>query len=252
MSKEGRTRSVDSIIKEIEYLINNYNGRNIFFTDDVFFANVANLQEFYEKIKHKKIHINYNAQLRVNMITDDVCKFLKDSGCVKIEVGVESGSDEILKNCTKGVSVEDIRHGISIAKANGLRIKTNWIYGLPGTLNEQYKSVDLMTETKPNEISIHQLIPFPGTEYYNNCEKYGIKIKEPKNFKSFCYGYLDDNISYDYMNKSEYLDLLNYTVNELEKNGYISSDKANMWSEYVYTTPLENMSLIPINNRIEK
>ena len=177
------------------------------------------------------------------MITDEVCSLLKESGCRKLEVGVESGSQVILNDVCKGISIEDIKKGIAIAKKNNLRIKTNWIYGLPGNIKEQYKSIDLMINSMPNEISIHQLIPFPGTEYYNNREKYGIYIKNPNNFESFCYGDLDDNIQYSYMNRNEYEKLIYDTIIVLEENGYVSSDKQTKESQYVYTTPFDKTSL---------
>ena len=242
-SFKKRLRSVESIVEEIKYLQTKYNARKFFFVDDVFFTDINNLREFNRCIRSNSIKINYNAQLRVNMINDEVCQLLNESGCVKIEVGVESGSEKILKDACKGISIENVIKGIEISKKNNLRIKTNWIYGLPGNLEEQYKSIDLMLKTMPNEISIHQLIPFPGTEYYDNREKYGICIKNSKNFESFCYGDLDDNITYEYMSKEQYKKLIYDTISELEKVGYVSSDKSSVDSEYVYTTPFDKLSL---------
>lgn len=250
MSTKSRIRSVKSIVEEIEYLVDKFNAKDFFFTDDLFFANINNLREFAQIIKEKKLSIRYNAQLRVNMITDEVCSLLKESGCSKIEVGVESGSQAILNDACKGISIKDIKKGIAIAKKNNLRIKTNWIYGLPGNINEQYKSIELMITSMPNEISIHQLIPFPGTEYYDNRDKYGIYIKNPNNFKSFCYGDLDDNIQYSYMNRNEYERLIYDTITILEENGYVSSDKQTKESQYVYTTPFDKTSLKTIIERV--
>ena len=243
MNVKSRIRSVNSIVQEIEYLVNKFDAKDFFFTDDLFFTNINNLREFNIILKEKKLNIRYNAQLRVNMITDEVCSLLKESGCRKLEVGVESGSQVILNDVCKGISIEDIKKGIAIAKKNNLRIKTNWIYGLPGNIKEQYKSIDLMINSMPNEISIHQLIPFPGTEYYNNREKYGIYIKNPNNFESFCYGDLDDNIQYSYMNRNEYEKLIYDTIIVLEENGYVSSDKQTKESQYVYTTSFDKTSL---------
>lgn len=243
MNVKSRIRSVKSIVEEIEYLVDKFEAKDFFFTDDLFFANINNLREFSKIIKQKNIKIRYNAQLRVNMITDEVCSLLKESGCKKLEVGIEAGSEEILNDACKGISIENIKKGIAIAKKNNLRIKTNWIYGLPGNMKEQYKSIDLMIESKPNEISIHQLIPFPGTEYYDNRDEYGIDIKNPNNFESFCYGDLDDNIHYSYMSRNEYEKLIYDTIIALDENGYVSSDKQTEKSQYVYTTPFDKNSL---------
>jgi len=95
-----------------------------------------------------------------------------------------------------------------------------------------------MLELRPQEISIHQLIPFPGTVYYEQPSHYGICIVDPKNFESFCYGGLDGNIRFDYLSHSQLLRLLADTAASLEAAGYVSSDQATGKSEFIYTTPL--------------
>jgi len=86
-----------------------------------------------------------------------------------------------------------------------LRAKTGWIYGLPGSLDEQYESIEFMLELRPHEISIHQLIPFPGTIYYNDPARFGIRIANPTAFESFCYGGLEGDIRFDYLTAAGFL-----------------------------------------------
>ena len=144
----------------------------------------------------------------------------------------------------KRITTRSIETGIQAAKKHGIRVKTGWIFGLPGTLDEQYKSISLMRRLRPHEISIHQLIPFPGTEYYNHPEAYGIRIRDRKDFKAFCYGGLGTNVSFDYLSIEQYLQLLQDTSAALEADGYVSSDRATRSDEYIYTTPLHTKSLV--------
>lgn len=131
-----------------------------------------------------------------------------------------------------------ILRGVRAAMAAGLRAKTGWIYGLPGSLAEQYESIRFMLEMRPHEISIHQLIPFPGTVYYSEPARFGIRIANPKAFESFCYGGLDGDIQFDYLSHRQLLQLLEDTAAALEAEGYVSSDQAGPRAEYIYTTPL--------------
>ncbi|OON96922.1 MAG: hypothetical protein ATN36_04640 [Epulopiscium sp. Nele67-Bin005] len=243
IKRGNRTRCIENVVSEIEYITSEFGNKEIFFTDDVFFNKISKVREFVELINKKRLSINFIAQLRADMITDEMCLLLKSIGCIKIEVGVETGSEIILKSACKGLSIEAIKRGIATAKKHNLRVKTNWIYGLPGSLSEQYKCIDLMLETKPNEISIHQLVPFPGTEYYEKREQYGIIIKDITNFDSFCYGTLDDNITYEYMSFDEYRQLLVDTIKALEKIGYKSSDNCTSDDMYIYSSPLEKRNL---------
>jgi hypothetical protein len=100
-----------------------------------------------------------------------------------------------------------------------------------------------MLELRPHEISIHQLIPFPGTVYYKDPARFGIRIANPKAFESFCYGGLDGNIRFDYLSHSQLVRLLEDTAKALEGAGYVSSDQARPDSEFIYTTPLNQYSM---------
>jgi anaerobic magnesium-protoporphyrin IX monomethyl ester cyclase len=124
-----------------------------------------------------------------------------------------------------------------------MRVKTGWIYGLPGDINEQHESLRLMHDLRPHEISIHQLIPFPGTTYYDRPGDYGIRIRDPKDFQSFCYGGVSENISYDYLSARELFELLAETVESLERAGYVDSDRATSQDEYIFSTPLNSLSM---------
>jgi hypothetical protein len=114
---------------------------------------------------------------------------------------------------------------------------------LPGTLAEQYESIPFMLDLRPHEISLHQLIPFPGTIYYTDPARFGIRIADPKNFESFCYGGLDGNIQFDYLKHDQLRQLLEDTATALEAAGYVSSDRAGPGTEYIYTTPLSRNSM---------
>jgi radical SAM superfamily enzyme YgiQ (UPF0313 family) len=156
---------------------------------------------------------------------------------------VESGSEAVLKRVRKGIDRETVRLGVRSAKEAGLRVKTGWVFGLPGTLAEQYESLAFMRELRPHEISIHQLIPFPGTQYYDRPGDFGIRIRDPKDFASFCYGGLGDNVSFDYLSHRQLVELLEETVSALESDGYASSDRAAPGDRYVFSTPLNSLSM---------
>ena len=98
-------------------------------------------------------------------------------------------------------------------------------------------------ELRPHEISIHQLIPFPGTVYYQQPAQFGIRIADPKAFESFCYGGLDGDIRFDYLSHDQLVKLLEDTAAALESAGYVSSDQAGPDSEFIYTTPLSRNSM---------
>jgi radical SAM superfamily enzyme YgiQ (UPF0313 family) len=179
----------------------------------------------------------------VDALDAQVAGAMAEAGCQRIYFGVESGSDAILRRVRKGLTCEAIRQGVRHAKAAGMRVKTGWIFGLPGSMAEQYETLPFLRELRPHEVSIHQLIPFPGTDYYDHPAKHGIRIRDPKDFESFCYGGLGDNVSFDYLPRGALLELLERAAAMLESEGYVASDRATGGEEYVYSTPLQAVSM---------
>ena len=236
-------RTIESIIEEMKMLKQKYNASKIFFADDVFFLKKDDINIFCRALSKANLNISWIAQLRIDTIDDITAEEMSNAGCVRVYFGIESGSQKLLDESNKNITIEQIKQGVKSAKKAKLRVKTGWIYGLPGSLEEQRKSISLMRDIMPNEISVHQLIPFPGTEYYNYSEKYGIKFKDKKDFSSFCFGGLGDNFSFDYLDKNELNNLLNETKNVLDSLGYTDSDNAKSGEEYVYSLPVSKKTL---------
>ncbi len=236
-------RERQRVIAEMVHLRDTFAAREIFFADDIFLLRKSDILAFSRECAEQRVGVRWIGQLRADRIDDTIAHAMRAADCQRIYFGVESGSDTILRNAKKGISTEQIRRGLRSAKEAGLRVKTGWIYGLPGTLEEQYESINFMLDTRPHEISIHQLIPFPGTIYYEQPAAFGIRIADPKSFESFCYGGLDGNIRFDYLTQSQLVRLLEDTAAALEAAGYVSSDKAGRGDEYIYTTPLSRNSM---------
>ncbi|MCA9056332.1 MAG: B12-binding domain-containing radical SAM protein, partial [Planctomycetaceae bacterium] len=198
-------RSFDRVIDEMEVIESQFGGREVFFADDIFLLRRQEILRFCSEYVERDLSLSWIGQMRADTIDDEVASAMYAANCKRIYFGVESGSDAILSDANKRMTTEQMLSGTDCAKRAGIRVKTGWIYGLPGPLSEQRKSIDFMLRMRPHEISIHQLIPFPGTPYYNEPRKYGIRIKDPKDFKSFCYGGVSENISYDYLSTDEML-----------------------------------------------
>jgi radical SAM superfamily enzyme YgiQ (UPF0313 family) len=233
----------EEVLAEMELLRDNFGAKEIFFADDLFLLRKKDILTFCQAAIARRLGVGWIAQMRADQVDSRVAEAMRAAGCQRIYFGVEAGSDRILRRAKKGMTAAQIARGVRAAKAAGLRVKTGWIYGLPGSLKEQTASIPFMLELRPHEISIHQLIPFPGTEYYRDPGRFGIRIADPKAFESFCYGGLDDNIQFDYLSQSQLLKLLEDTVRALEAAGYVGSDQARPGAEFVYSTPLSKTSM---------
>ena len=91
-----RKRSMESVFREIDYLIEKFNIRNIAITDELFVAKIDDVKEFCQKIKAR--NIGFVISLRVDMVRRDMLELLKDAGCLAVAFGLESADDRILKS----------------------------------------------------------------------------------------------------------------------------------------------------------
>jgi radical SAM superfamily enzyme YgiQ (UPF0313 family) len=237
------SRQHEAVIAEMEYLRDSFGAREIFFADDVFLHRRRDLLAFCQDYSARRVGVRWIAQLRPDRMDREAAQAFAGAGCQRVCFGVEAGSDAILRRARKGASRSRMAVGVRAAIEAGLRVKTGWIYGLPGSLDEQYESIRFMRELRPHEISIHQLIPFPGTVYYAQPQRFGIRIANPKAFEGFCYGGLDGNIQFDYLSQAQLMKLLEDTAAALEAEGYVSSDLAGPDDPYVYSTPLCRSSM---------
>lgn len=233
----------EKILDEMQHLRDAFSAREIFFADDIFLLRKQDIRQFCQSCATRNLGISWIGQMRADRVDEAIAAGMRQAGCQRIYFGVESGSERILQAAKKGMTKDQIRRGITAAIKAGIRVKTGWIYGLPGELQEQYESIEFMLELRPHEISIHQLIPFPGTIYYSEPARFGIRIANPKAFESFCYGGLDGEIRFEYLSHGQLVQLLEDTAAALEAAGYVSSDEAGLESEYIYTTPLSRNSM---------
>ena len=182
-----RIYSQEEVIGHIEYVQKNFNVEHIVFMDDTSFPDLPRMQKIFEKIIERGIKVTMEFRgARVNEIDRMDYKFLNllvKAGGRVLMVGVESGSDRVLKNFQKGITKEQIlRVNRKLARYPQITPHYNFIYGTPG---ETYE--DLL-ETKKVAL---QLIrenpkayfgfgsdwkPIPGTRMLNIAERdFGFK-----------------------------------------------------------------------------
>ena len=236
-------RSPEEVYAEMRELNDRFGAKRIFFADDIFFLHRRRILEFCTLLEESNRDWEWIAQLRVDSIDEAVAEAMVRAGCRRVYFGLESGSEAILNRIGKGITREKIRRGVECAKNAGMRVKTGWIYGLPGSLDEQRESLQFMRELRPHEISIHLLIPFPGTVYYDRPGDFGIKIRNPRDFDAFCYGGASENISYDYLPANDLRHMFEETIQSLEAEGYVDSDRATLREEFVFSTPFNALSM---------
>jgi len=171
-----RLRSAPKVIEEIQTLEGmGWNG--LAFPEDIFIVNKARTEAICAYLKTRDII--WRCLVRADIVVkygQDFLQMMVDAGCVGVGVGVESGSDRILKIINKGETVAQTHEAIRMFKRAKLYVKGFFIVGLPGENEESLAETDrFLAEAKMNDIDCKIYQPYPGSPIYNHRERYDIQ-----------------------------------------------------------------------------
>lgn len=166
-----RRRSPENVCNEMEEIIKKYQPDTLWFVDDVFTISHKWLKSFADEIEKRKIKIQYECITRADRMNDEVISDLKRSGCFKVWIGAESGSQQVIDRMDRRVKVEVVREMIIKAKAAGIKTGTFIMIGYPGeTEQDILETVHHLTACKPDNFTITITYPIKGTGLYAEVE----------------------------------------------------------------------------------
>jgi len=169
-----RQRSVNKIIEEIEDCANNYGCDEFNFNDDLFTADRDRVKELCDKIIEKKINIKWVAMSRADYIDIDLLKIMKKAGCKKIAMGLESGSEKVLKCMNKRINLDKSIKAVKMIKKAGIAVGASFVLGHIGETKETIKqTIAFAKKLNPDTVAFFQASPYPGTEFYKIAQKAG-------------------------------------------------------------------------------
>jgi anaerobic magnesium-protoporphyrin IX monomethyl ester cyclase len=118
-----RYRNIKCVISEIEKIQETFGQVKIFIADDIFLMNKKRVYEFCTEIERRKLYFSWSCLSRVDNVSENLLKRMKESGCKEISYGCESGSNKILEICNKNISTKDIINAVRITKKVGISCK---------------------------------------------------------------------------------------------------------------------------------
>ncbi len=175
-------RSAESIFEEVMYLHNEFDAMVFYITDDTFTASYKRAMKFCEMIKETGIKFVWGCESRADVINEDLMKNMFEAGCRKLQIGLESADNGILKDIKKYVTIEEIERGISLASEHGMHITASYIIGHASDTHETIaKTIDFAQKIQ-KDYGAHVVgsvnTPFPGTEQYEKMDELGITLYE--------------------------------------------------------------------------
>jgi radical SAM superfamily enzyme YgiQ (UPF0313 family) len=208
-----RRRSPALVAEELLQIKNNYAPDAIWFVDDVFTISHKWLGEFAAEVKAKNAIIPYEIITRADRMNEDVMRLLKESGCFRIWIGAESGSQEIIDKMDRRVKVEQVREMIQLAKSCGIEAGTFIMLGYPGETKKHIReTIRHLQLSDPDHYTVTITYPIKGTMLYSEVEN---SILTPVSFSENT----DRDIDFKRVHSKKYYEYaVRWVYNEV--NGY--------------------------------
>lgn len=162
-----RYRSKENIMEELEMLIKNYGIRGFCITDDNFLIDKKKVLPIIDEIS--KLNLKWSTLSRVDNIDRELLEKLKQSGCIEIKYGVESGSQYILNLMNKGITIEEIKNAFYLTSSVGIMSKALIMHGYPGeNLKTTMETINLLKDLKSyiSRVGLTYFTYLPGSPIY--------------------------------------------------------------------------------------
>lgn len=161
-----RLRSLDKIFEEIRDIVS-HGYDSLWIADDLFTYDAHFLESFCSRLIKEDLQISWSCLSRVDSVTDEIVEMMKNAGCSKVYLGIESGNDYVLKLMNKKIDTTMVRRGVEVFTRNGIECAGFFIVGYPGetiqTIEETFKFALSLGLT---EISFNVPYPLPGSKLY--------------------------------------------------------------------------------------
>jgi radical SAM superfamily enzyme YgiQ (UPF0313 family) len=166
-----RRKSASLVVDEMEYLKNTYKPDAIWFVDDVFTVSHKWIKEFAEEVASRKIVFPYEIITRADRLSEEIIDLLKASGCFRVWIGAESGSQKIIDAMDRRVDVNTVREMIQLAQKKGIQAGTFIMLGYPGeTTADIEETIHHLKVANPDLYTITIAYPIKGTPLYQEVE----------------------------------------------------------------------------------
>ena len=173
--RKTRYRSIDNVMQEIRFVIEKYGAKQFTFKDDSFTVNRKRVVEFCEKLIKEGFGISWDCNTRVNLVDEEMLRLMKKAGCTSIKVGIESGSERILKLMSKNITFEQCGEAAKLFRKVGIHWTGYFMMGLPSETREDiYQTLKFMKELNPDYASLSVYEPFPGTGLFEKGVENGL------------------------------------------------------------------------------
>jgi len=173
-SEKLRFRKVELVVDEMEWLVNNHGVREIVFFDETFTIGKRRMRKFSEEVLRRGVDVKFNIRARVDTVDREVLRGLRRAGLRSIHMGVEAGTDRVLKIMNKQITREQTRRAFKLAREEGIETRGYFMIGYyDATPHDIEETINFAADIGLDWASFSVATALPGTDLYRVAKERG-------------------------------------------------------------------------------
>jgi radical SAM superfamily enzyme YgiQ (UPF0313 family) len=174
----------ETVVKEIDFLVERYGVKNIKFVDEMFVLNRRHVLGIANLLAQRDYKVNIWAYARVDTVQDDLPDKMKAAGINWLALGIESASEHVRDGAAKKFDQQDIVDVVRRVQASGIYVLGNYIFGLPDdTRASMQQTLDMALELNCEFANFYSAMAYPGSKLFDQAVKTGMEL--PKAWHQF-------------------------------------------------------------------
>ncbi|MGB6127671.1 MAG: radical SAM protein [Psychrilyobacter sp.] len=242
--KSFRMKSKEEIFADIDAYTNDFYTKAFLADGDAMLLPTELLIEIIRRTRSKMPNIKrigiyaHSNNLKTKSVEE--LKSLHSEGLNIIYVGIESGSDKILKKINKGITTSEMEKQLMKVSESGIKLSIMIISGLGGkelTYEHAIESAKLLSKVKPKFLSLLTLMLEEGTPFYNDVKDNKIQLLNPEEIL------LETKLLIGNLDVKKTIFRVNHASNYLSLEGILNKDRERILEEI--DTAIEDKNYIP-------
>lgn len=178
-SPRYRMRNPRNVVDEVEFCIEKFGARQLYFDDQSLTVNKKHVQEICDEILRRGIKISWTCMGDAMFVDYTTLRKMREAGCVGMKFGVESAEPAILKRIDKPLDLKKAKQVVKWCRELGIRTHATFCIGLPGDDRESIlKTMKFADELGADTSQVSKAIPYPGTPFYEWSKENGYLLTD--------------------------------------------------------------------------
>lgn len=176
MWKGQRRRSVKNVLDEIEHVKNVFGIKYLNFVDDLLTLNKEWAMELFDGMITRGLNdIKWDCNGRINVMSEELLRKMKQANCRCISYGIEFGNQKIMDFSGKRLKISQVHETIRLTNKVGIPIKGLFMMGYPTETKETLMdTIRLAMSLKMDYLAVSIVTPYPGTQLYEYCKEHNM------------------------------------------------------------------------------